>query len=78
MEPGPAMVPGSTATMRDGAVLSVWLQANGADEAIDALLEQKAERIELVLAGKRKTLRGIGSIGDVARAILGNDGEFER
>jgi SNF2 family DNA or RNA helicase len=54
-----------------GSVLAVWLQANGADEAIDALLEQKHERIELVLAGKRKSLRGIGSIGDVAEAVLG-------
>lgn len=53
------------------AVTSVWLQANGADEAIDALLEQKHERIELVLAGKRKSLRGIRSIGDVAEAVLG-------
>ena len=53
------------------AVTAVWLQANGADEAIDALLEQKHERIELVLAGKRKSLRGIRSIGDVAEAVLG-------
>lgn len=53
------------------AVTAIWLQANGADEAIDALLEQKHERIELVLAGKRKTLRGLGSIGDVAEAVLG-------
>ena len=56
-----------------GSVLSVWLQANGADEAIDALLEQKHERIELVLAGKRKSLRGIGSISDVAAAVLGDE-----
>jgi SNF2 family DNA or RNA helicase len=53
------------------AVTAVWLQANGADEAIDALLQQKHERIELVLAGKRKTLRGIGSVSDVAEAVLG-------
>ena len=54
-----------------GSVLAVWLQANGADEAIDALLEQKHERIELVLSGKRKTLRGLGSISEVAAAVLG-------
>jgi SNF2 family DNA or RNA helicase len=54
-----------------GSVLAVWLQANGADEAIDALLQQKHERIELVLSGKRKTLRGLGSVSDVAEAILG-------
>lgn len=54
-----------------GSVLAVWLQANGADEAIDALLQAKHERIELVLAGKRKTLRGLGSIAEVAEAVLG-------
>lgn len=53
------------------AVTAIWLQANGADEAIDALLQQKHERIELVLAGKRKTLRGLGSISDMAEAVLG-------
>lgn len=58
-----------------GSVLAVWLQANGADEAIDALLEQKHERIELVLAGKRKTLSGVKSISDVAAAVLGDDDE---
>lgn len=52
-------------------VLSIWLQANGTDEALDALLQQKHERIELVLAGKRKTLRGIGSMQDVIDAVLG-------
>lgn len=54
-----------------GNVLAVWLQANGADEAIDALLEEKHERIELVLAGKRKALHRISSISDVAEAVLG-------
>mgnify|MGYP001568891805 CR=1 FL=1 len=54
-------------------VTSIWLQVDAADAAIDALLEQKAERIELVLAGKRRTLRGIGSLGDVAAAVLGHE-----
>ncbi len=54
-----------------GSVLAVWLQANGADEAIDQLLQAKNERIELVLAGKRRTLRGVGSIGEIADVILG-------
>ena len=58
-------------------VTSVWLQVDAADAAIDALLEQKAERIELVLAGKRRTLRGIGSIGDVAAAVLGHEAAEE-
>lgn len=53
------------------AVTAIWLQANGADEAIDALLEQKHERIELILTGKRKTLKGLRSISEVAEAVLG-------
>jgi SNF2 family DNA or RNA helicase len=53
-----------------GTILSVWLQANGADEAIDALLQEKHEKIELVLAGKRKRME-IRSIADVAEAVLG-------
>ena len=52
-------------------VTSIWLQAGEVDEAIDALLTQKQERIDLVLAGRRKTLRGLGSIADVAEAVLG-------
>lgn len=52
-----------------GNVTTIWLQANGTDHAIDQLLEKKYERIELVLAGKRKTLRGSGSIGDVAKEL---------
>jgi hypothetical protein len=48
----------------------IWLQANGTDHAIDQLLEKKYERIELILAGKRKTLRGSGSIGDVAKELV--------
>lgn len=54
-----------------GSVLAVWLEANGADRALDALLLQKWERSELILAGKRKTLSGLGTIADVAEAVLG-------
>jgi hypothetical protein len=32
-------------------------------------LEQKQERIELILEGKRKTLRGIGSPADIAQEL---------
>jgi SNF2 family DNA or RNA helicase len=53
------------------AVLAVWLQANGADEAIDALLEQKHQRIEVILEGKRKSTLAPRSIGDVAEIVLG-------
>ncbi len=52
-----------------GNVTSLWLQANGTDEAIDAILEKKQERIELVLNGKRKTMRGTGSIHEIAREV---------
>ena len=51
------------------AVTAIWLQANGTDRAIDALLEKKQERIELVLAGKRKTMRGTGSTQEIAREL---------
>jgi hypothetical protein len=47
-----------------------WLQLGEVDRAIDELLHQKAERIELMLKGKRKTLRGVGSPMALAKAIL--------
>jgi Helicase conserved C-terminal domain/SNF2-related domain len=49
-----------------------WLQLGEVDRAIDELLHQKAERIELMLKGKRKTLRGVGSPMALAKAILEN------
>ena len=53
------------------SVTAIWLQANGTDEMIDALLQAKQERINLVLQGKRKTLRGVGgSAMDAASEIL--------
>lgn len=54
-----------------GNVLAVWLQANGADDAVDQLLAQKQERIELVLAGKPLPLFPERTIGDVAKEVLG-------
>jgi hypothetical protein len=41
------------------AVTTYWLQAFEIDEKIDEILTSKHERIELLLAGKRKTLRGV-------------------
>jgi SNF2 family DNA or RNA helicase len=52
------------------AVNTLWLQANGTDEKIDAVLTAKEERIDLVLAGKRKTMRGLENIGDIAADLL--------
>lgn len=51
-------------------VTCYWLQAFDIDAKIDAILEAKQERIEMVLAGKRKTLRGVGHIKDVAKDLI--------
>lgn len=48
-----------------------WLQANGVDEKIDALLQEKSKRIDLVLLGERKTMRGTGGgVADMAKELL--------
>lgn len=52
------------------AVNAIWLQHGAIDRAIDSLLEAKQERIDLVLKGKRKTLRGLGSITELAKELL--------
>ena len=53
------------------AVTAIWLQYGKADEELDALLVEKQERIDLVLQGKRKTLRGAGgSPEQIAQALL--------
>lgn len=51
-------------------VTAIWLQHGDIDERVDDILIQKQERINLVLDGKRKTMRGIETAGDVARAIM--------
>lgn len=51
-------------------VTAFWLQWADTDVAIDALLERKQERIELVLKGKRKTLKGLAKPADLARELL--------
>jgi SNF2 family DNA or RNA helicase len=38
-------------------VLSIWLQWDDTDKAVDALLESKSERIEVVMAGRKQELR---------------------
>ena len=40
------------------------------DEAIDTLLSEKRDRIELVLKGKRKTLRGLSKPAELAKELL--------
>jgi superfamily II DNA or RNA helicase len=50
-------------------VTAMWLQFDRSDYIVDELLQKKAARIELVLDGKRKTLRGIGSAQDIAKSV---------
>jgi SNF2 family DNA or RNA helicase len=53
-----------------GSVTAIWLQYGAIDEKVDTLLQQKQERISLVLEGKRKTMRGIRSVRSLAKDIL--------
>jgi hypothetical protein len=55
---------------QQSAVFASWLQLSHIDQAIDDLLIQKQQRIELVLKGKRKTLKGIHSPKDLAKELL--------
>jgi hypothetical protein len=52
------------------AVFSTSLQLGQIDRAIDELLESKQQCIELVLKGKRKTLRGLDSPKELAKQLL--------
>jgi SNF2 family DNA or RNA helicase len=52
-----------------GNVLCVWLQYDDTDQAIDAILTKKQERIEMVLRGKRKTMSGTGSVQALATQL---------
>jgi SNF2 family DNA or RNA helicase len=47
-----------------------WLEQGEVDEAIDALLEKKQKAIDIVLRGKRKTMRGIASPEELAKQLL--------
>jgi hypothetical protein len=54
-----------------GSVTAIWLQYGQVDQQIDRLLLLLQERIDLVLRGKCKTMRGVsGSIRSMAREIL--------
>ena len=52
------------------SVSSFWIQLGLIDEKIDQLLESKQQRIELVLKGKRKTLKGLDKPSELAQEIL--------
>ena len=55
---------------QEDAVFSYWTQLGNIDMMIDNLLESKQKRIDLVLKGKRKTLKGTGDIRDLAKELL--------
>ncbi len=57
---------------QQSSVTAVWLQYGAIDEKIDALLQRKQERIDLVTRGKRETMRGTKSIRSMAKEILGS------
>lgn len=59
-------------------VTAIWLQYEAIDTKIDALLEAKQQRIQLVLEGERKTMRGLGgSLAAAALDTLGIDLEMD-
>ena len=54
-----------------GSVTAIWLQHGLLDQQSDRLLQQKQDRIDQVLRGKRKTMRGVSrSIRSMAKEIL--------
>jgi SNF2 family DNA or RNA helicase len=50
-------------------VTSIWLQANEIDKTVDAILEAKAEVIELVLNGKRKRIARTSTEKQITKTI---------
>ncbi|WP_277752941.1 C-terminal helicase domain-containing protein [Microcystis aeruginosa] len=55
---------------QNNTVNAYWIQLGMIDEAIDTLLAEKRDRIELVLKGKRKTLRGLSKPAELAKELL--------
>jgi len=55
---------------QNNTVNAYWIQLGVIDEAIDSLLAEKRDRIELVLKGKRKTLRGLSKPAELAKELL--------
>ena len=51
-------------------VNSLWIQLGKIDDAIDKLIRSKEKKIELVLKGKRKTLRGFDKPSELAKELL--------
>lgn len=73
-----AWTPGDTEQAEDRAhrlgqirnVLSLWLQYGPVDDKIDALLQLKQERIEIILRGRGKNLRGLPGVRALAKEIM--------
>ena len=73
-----AWTPGDTEQAEDRAhrlgqihnVLSLWIQYGPVDDKIDQLLELKQERIETILRGRGKNLRGLPGIRALAKEIM--------
>ncbi|MEA5553308.1 DEAD/DEAH box helicase [Anabaena cylindrica UHCC 0172] len=55
---------------QSNSVFATWIQLGEIDNAIDTLLQSKQDRIELILKGKRKTLRGLDSPKELAKQLL--------
>lgn len=55
---------------QQNAAIIYWMQLGEIDKAIDSLIHEKTERIDLVLKGKRKTLRGLKNPKDLAKELL--------
>jgi SNF2 family DNA or RNA helicase len=51
-------------------VLSLWLQWDDTDRAVDALLDEKNERIEIVMHGRRVALRRGMSMREFAETVV--------
>lgn len=73
-----AWTPGDTEQAEDRAyrigqhqnVTSIWLQYGAIDEKIDQVLELKQERIDAVLQGRKKHLRGVPGVRALAKEIM--------
>jgi SNF2 family DNA or RNA helicase len=55
---------------QESPCFAYWLRLGEIDAAIDNLIHEKSERIELMLKGKRKTLRGVSSPKELAKELL--------
>lgn len=53
-----------------GNVTCLWPQWSAIDEKVDQILAAKQERIDLVMDGKRKTLRGVKNPNDIVFELL--------